>query len=234
MTRYLLVTMMLLAAQLVNAQAADSTIIDESIPWKYGVSNASAGIHIMPFSIALKHPRIRIGGLVEAGRWEFVLDVEYGNRYTFQRNENRGLPYHFLGFRPEIRYSLYGNFLGFTDQYVAIEIPFNWVTKTVVNNYYEAGDTHYFFDRATYRRSRIALLFKTGITMPIGERFYIDYYAGIGAGQRTVRYDDQVNLQVSESSHHIRIWGFNQLQAEGTAGIVDFALGFRIGYILSQ
>jgi hypothetical protein len=233
MPRLLALLICIMGTSIAFAQVRDTAVIDESIPWKYGVSNASIGIHIMPLSVAVKHPRMRFGAIAEAGRWEFVFDVEYGNRYTQLFKTFQKLPYHFLGFRPEIRYSLHGNYLGIIDRYVGIEIPFNWISKTLVHDSYDAHGANYLFDRATFRRSRITALFKTGITVPIGERVYLDSYLGFGFGQRSVRYDDQVNLRENEN-FPVREWGFYQNPEEGIENISDFAMGFRIGYILSE
>lgn len=217
------------------AQSKDTLTVEEEYtkPWRYGISTAMFGIHIMPLSFVGRHPRLRLGAQVRTDRFDYVLDLEYGNRWLRDiPSKYDPLPYVFLGMRPEIRYSLQSGPWGDFARYIGIEFPVTWFKKGLRDNGYDTDTLHYQFDSATAKRFRFGFLVKYGTSVDLGDRGYLDYYIGMGWARRHVEYTDVVNLQADSAI--TREWGISNHLTPGYKNVLDLALGVRIGYFIVE
>ena len=219
-----------------TAQSGQDTLLQQkvSIPPSVSFENTWFGIQIMPLSFSGRNPRLRLGLNVQRDRWRYMVDLEYGNEgiRNFARR-NSDLHYSFAGIRPEMQYALlHKHFNHEINQYLALEIPFNFLEREFVNGHFEGEGVSYAFDNAIQKRLRWSILFKTGLTMTIAKSIYLDYYTGFGIAWRNIRYDDIVNLH-EDNPGGTREWGFLDEQfPPGKKCVPDLAFGLRIGYFI--
>ncbi|PHI20959.1 hypothetical protein CEQ90_04540 [Lewinellaceae bacterium SD302] len=194
------------------------------------------GFHLAPLSIINRRPRVRAGIWVNLRSTSLVLDLEYGkgnNHPLFSGLKKADIT---MGIRPEFRYHLpqtlnqgKPNRFG----YAGFEFPITVSELDLEGVTYPASDgKRYDVDATTQRRLRISGIFKAGYQLAIGKIFYADMYAGIGYGLRQITYLNPVN-QVQTFDPPDEEWGLSSdEQAEGNSGILEIALGFRLGIAL--
>ncbi|WP_090169927.1 hypothetical protein [Neolewinella agarilytica] len=191
------------------------------------------GIHLMPFSIATRYPRLRLGMQYKLERFSLVLDAEYGNdgirNVILQPDKNDD--YRFVGIRPEIRYSLPKLV---RELYVGMELPYTRTSQQFSGGYYSEELGPVSVSSARRQRNRFSIIPKIGAQFLEG-RFTVDAYMGAGLALVEWTYLDREDLRsVPVGFFNENFAFFNEDRDEGRRSALELSGGFRFGFWLSR
>lgn len=190
-----------------------------------------------PLALLGRYRRVRLGLLWQRPAVNYLLDLEYGPGFPHGigsiGNDN---PVQFYGLRPEFRvqFGSKGRRHWNPRHFAGVEIPVSYLnTRVDGGKFFDERGEFFAFDRALRHRKRLSILVKYTATAAVGEHWHLEGYFGIGPALRRNYYTEFVNLRpedpiFSEDGE----WGLGGSPSEGTDGILDLALGFRVGYRL--
>jgi len=192
------------------------------------------GLHLMPFSIVTRYPRLRLGLQYKLERFSFVVDGEFGNDgiRNLIAQPDRNDDYKFVGIRPEIRYSLPTVLKEF---YVGLEVPYTLTSQQFSGGYQSEQFGPVSVDNARQQRSRVSVIPKVGAQFLEGGWFTVDFY--LGAGLALVQWDylDRENLRSVPVGFFPDDFAlFNEDKDEGSRPVLELSGGFRFGIWLGR
>jgi hypothetical protein len=193
---------------------------------------------LMPSSIVDFSPRIRMGlEYYSSARLGYSLDFAYGNSGLIELlNRDWGKEYQLFEFRAEMKYFfVLKKSITF---YVGPEF-FNISTKDVLEySWYRKSnapsnelDIITRYDRADFYRQKLGVHILTGLKLIAFHRIDFDFYAGIGAAYRDIKYSHVVNPRNEEYHAYQDFWPDRRAN-EGQQLILHFAAGIKMGIIL--
>ncbi len=187
------------------------------------------GVHLMPFSITTRYPRLRLGMQYKMERFSLILDAEYGNdgirNVIAEPDENND--YRFVGVRPEVRYSLSTVLPEF---YVGLEVPYTLTSEQFSGGFRSEELGPVGVDAARRQRSRVSVIPKVGVQLLAGDWFTFDAYLGAGIALVKWDYVDRVNLRSVPFGFYPDAGLFlNENRAEGSRSVLELSGGFRFG-----
>ncbi|KGL62891.1 hypothetical protein [Polaribacter sp. Hel1_85] len=168
------------------------------------------------------------------------LSAEYGFRNTSYPNSDSNVLYlkeKASTYRFETKF--YNN-INLTNnvhlnEYLALEVrtiksQYNdYINYTVINDI----DTHeYITDDFATKKTVTIINLKYGLLVPIGEKFYFDFYSGLGV--RTKKYQ-HINLEYNKLIHQtnfsddISLFDYKRFKSYEKKSFLNYSLGFKFG-----
>lgn len=181
------------------------------------------GVHVMPLSMVNRFSRLRVGVQYQVGPSTFLLDVEYGNRFSQKTSPftNTDYPeYELWGIRPEYRRAFMSDAPG---AYWAIELP---VTRA--RYLWEFGQ-----EVELRQRVRVSAIAKFGGQLALGKHIVLDLYIGLGMAHRSASFPD-LNRRARGAFSSTIFFPFPGEVSPETRFVLEGAGGFRIGYLFGS
>ncbi len=193
------------------------------------------GLHLAPTDLINLNSRFRLGTHLQLGRVTVIIDAAHSlfiKQRWFPRSNEVG--YEYFSIRPEVRYSPPGR-AGLSRLYFGLEIPHSENRTTFTRTSFEDTDQlRYAVDGATKVRRKTGLLLKSGYHDTFGKWFYFDFYCGLGAAFRSVRYLDTVN-KTRSFEEPTEEWGMSSDNTPaGDRWVPDLSFGVRAGVWLRR
>jgi len=184
-------------------------------------------LHVMPLSFINVSSRFRFGAQLKRDRWSYLLDLEIGSDFTHAwTGDDNSRNLHFYGIRPELRCDLGAYRSGF---YLGLELPVTWMNRTTNGSFSTAQGGRRRVEQVRQERFRASAIAKLGLQFLAGDHVLFDFYVGLGAAYRDVRYTERVG-EVIDPLEEFELGLFSDLYQEGERLVPDLAAGFRIGW----
>ncbi|WNJ17694.1 hypothetical protein [Pontibacter sp. G13] len=198
-------------------------------------------IQFNPTSFFNRRPRLRVGFEYQFPKhWGVATTFAWGNETLHDigiwSGPRLGNNYQYREIRPEIRFYLIRD-AGFAG-YISFEPHWVRTNSTLIEGRYsdpiEPG-VDWLFDRVDYQLEKFGGQLKAGLKFTVFDRFTVGGYVGyLGLTERTVSYDDPVNLRVDDREFPFGRGVWEQVESfrsPGTDLIYDFSIGLQIGYM---
>lgn len=191
---------------------------------------AHVDLYVSPLALIHSNPSLRFGVEVKpANRWSFGAAVGLGDDPTTQwlmQNDKR-TAYVLREIRPEVKY--YWHQWYDLAAYFSLEGIYSKTSYTNRDATYSHSSTEQIrFEKASFRKSKIAGLAKIGIKCLIGRKLSLDLYSGVGLARTVVRYSDLVNPTL-ESYDPISIIFEREDYYSGIHFMPQFVVGLKLG-----
>ncbi len=205
-------------------------------------------LYVVPLPWIDKNPRLRLGmEYTSQNHMGYSLEVGYGNKHlNTARLEDVvwGQEYSFIEFRPEIKwyrktakpFPWYVNKPTQLPLYLAVELFYQQMHDRLSNNDFspKSGPTDIAYDEASFKKIKIGAMAKAGFKVIIWKKVVLDFYQGLGLAYRKISYTNVVNPMPLEQQGTIEQWWPESYKNEGAYFLLQFSLGFRIGYIIGK
>lgn len=124
------------------------------------------------------------------------------------------------------------------NEYVSLEFrkiksQYNdYIDYTEINN---SDIENYITDDFGTKKDVTIINLKYGLLVPLGERFYFDFYSGFGI---RVKKFNHINLEYNKSIHHINfsdslsLFDFREFKSYDKKSFLNYSLGFKFGFKL--